>query len=85
MEQFSQRFLNLHTFARNNYNIQPYADGVILRNSLCKFSLVQHPLVGQDILNIKTSQLHWFRLLWTGDQPDTQTSTQQQTTLTRGR
>jgi hypothetical protein len=85
MEYYSQRFLHLHTFARNNYNNQPYTLGVVVRNNMHKFSTVQQPLVGQDILNIETSQSHSVRLLWTIDQPDTETSIWQQTTLKRDR
>jgi hypothetical protein len=75
MEYFSQRFLNLHAFARNKYSNQPYTVGVVLRNNLCKFSIVQQLLVGQDILSIDTSQSNSVRLLWTSDQPEKENST----------
>ena len=52
----SNCFFNLHTLARNNYNNQPCTFGVLQRNNLCKFSIVQEPLVGQDLLNIEASQ-----------------------------
>jgi hypothetical protein len=47
----------------------------------------QQPLVGQGILIIEASRSHsdtshYVGLLWTGDQPDAETSTTQDTSLT---
>jgi hypothetical protein len=62
----------------------------ITLNVLIVFPVVQQPLVGQGLLIIEAAQSHsdtphspW--LLWTGDQPDTETSTWQVTTLARDR
>jgi len=51
------------------------------------FFMAQQPLVDRDLLVIEASLLHpdsshSVGLLWTSDQPDTQTSTWQHTTLT---
>jgi hypothetical protein len=53
MEYFSRRFLDLHTFARNNYNNQPYTVGDVLPKNMCNFSIVQQHLVGQDFLKYR--------------------------------
>ena len=50
--------------------------------------LAQQPLVGQGLLTIEASRLHsgtpyTVGLLWTNDQPDTETSTWQQTAVNR--
>ena len=52
--------------------------------------MTQQPLVGQDLLMIETSRSHSdtphsIRLLWTSDQPDAVTSTQQRASLTTDR
>jgi hypothetical protein len=58
---------------------------------VCLFvSVAQQPLVGQGLLIIEASRSHSdtphsVGLLWTGDQPDTETSTWQHTTLTTDR
>ena len=49
--------------------------------------MAQQPLVGQDLIIIEASRSHSdtphsVGLLWTSDQPDAQTSTRQNTTLT---
>ena len=54
-------------------------------NSPSPLGMAQHPLVGQDLLIIEASRsysgihAHSVGLLWTSDQPDTQTSTWQHT------
>jgi hypothetical protein len=53
--------------------------------------MVQQPLVGQSLLIIAASRSHFLDtphsvgLLWTGDQPDAETSTWQHTTSTTDR
>jgi hypothetical protein len=52
--------------------------------------MAQQLLVGQDLIIIEASQshsdtTHSVGLLWTSDQPDVQTSTQQHTILTTDR
>jgi len=54
------------------------------------FSMVRQPPVGQVLLIFDASRSYWdtprtVRLLWTSDQPDTENSTSQQTTLTTDR
>jgi hypothetical protein len=55
------------------------------------FSVAQYSLVGQGFLIIEASRSHSVRhtiigrILWASDQPDTETSTWQHTTLTRDR
>jgi hypothetical protein len=46
--------------------------------------MAQQPLMGKAILFFEASGSHLLGLLWTSDQPDTETFTWQQTTLTRG-
>jgi hypothetical protein len=52
-----------------------------------RFSIAQHPPVGQGLLIIEASRSHSdtpqsVGLLWASDQPDAETSTLQHTTLT---
>jgi hypothetical protein len=47
------------------------------------FSTAQQPLEGQGLLIIEASRSHSVGLLWTSDQPATETSTWQHTTITR--
>jgi hypothetical protein len=52
------------------------------------FYMALQPLVGKGLLIFETSRSHtdtqhWVGLLWTGDQPDAETSTWQRTTITR--
>jgi len=52
--------------------------------------VAQQPLIGQGLPTVKPSRSHSdtphsVGLLWTSDQPDTDTSTWQHTTLTRKR
>jgi hypothetical protein len=59
-------------------------------NVLIFFSMVQQSLVGQGLLIIEASRSHSdtshsVGLLWTSDQPNAETSTWQNTTLTRYR
>ena len=54
------------------------------------FSMAQQPLVGQGLIIIQASLSlsgppHSIELLWASDRPDTNTFTEQQTTLTTDR
>jgi len=47
------------------------------------FSMVQQPLVGQNLLINEASSPHSLGLLWTNDTPDEETSTWQDKTFSR--
>ena len=63
---------------------------LIYSTAIVSYPMVQQPLVGQGLLIIEAPQSHsdtpqLVGVLWMSDQPDTQTSTWQHTTLTTDR